>query len=316
MLLTAPAGNDLPFDESLCEQGRNFSNKIWNALRLVKGWNVDEQLPQPETAKVATDWFEARFSEVHSSMEDHFDKFRLSDALMGVYKLVWDDFCSSYLEMIKPEYGKPVDASTLAQTTQFFEELMQLLHPFMPYISEEIWHHLRDRNEDIISSLKPTVRSYDPEILKHYEAASEIINSIRKVRAEKNIPFRDSIQLKVKLNAALEHPGFDPLIAKLCNISEISYVEAAVEGAFGFVLRSTEFFIPLTENIDIEAELEKLNQELTYTRGFLESVMKKLSNERFVSGAPEKVLQLEQKKQSDAEARIKVLEQQIAALQK
>ncbi len=316
MLLTAPAGNDLPFDESLCEQGRNFSNKIWNALRLVKGWNVDEQLPQPETAKVATDWFEARFSEVHASMEDHFDKFRLSDALMGVYKLVWDDFCSSYLEMIKPEYGKPVDALTFTQTTQFFEELMQLLHPFMPYISEEIWHHLRDRNDDIISSLKPKVRSYDPEILRHYEAASEIINSIRKVRAEKNIPFRDSIQLKVKLNAALEHPGFDPLIAKLCNIREISYVETAVEGAFGFVLRSTEFFIPLTENIDIEAELEKLNQELTYTRGFLESVMKKLSNERFVSGAPEKVLQLEQKKQSDAEARIKVLEQQIEALQK
>ncbi len=318
MLLTAPAGNDLPFDEGLCEQGRNFSNKIWNALRLVKGWEIDTTIQQPETAKIATEWFEARFNQVHTLTEDHFEKFRLSDALMGTYKLIWDDFCSWYLEMIKPEYGKPIDAITLQKTVRFFEELMLLIHPFMPYISEEIWHHLQERKDgdDLIISLKPKVRAFDETILAQFESASEVINSIRKVRAEKNIPYRDSIALKVKLNGANQHADFDPLISKLCNISSIEYIDQSLEGAFGFVARSTEFFIPLTENIDIEAELKKLHEELKYTQGFLESVMKKLSNERFVAGAPEKVILTERKKQADAEARIKVLEQQIAGLEK
>ncbi len=316
MLLTAPAGNDLPFDESLCEQGRNFSNKIWNALRLVKGWETDTNLTQPETAKIATEWFEARFNEVHALTEDYFEKFRLSDALMAIYKLVWDDFCSWYLEMIKPEFGKPIDAITIKKTNQFFEELMQLLHPFMPYISEEIWHILRERhsNNDIIVSLKPEVRSYDANILHQFEHATEVINAIRNVRAEKRIPFRDSIELMVKLNGPDLHGAFNPIIGKLCNISHIEYVTETVEGAFGFVSKSTEFFIPLTENIDIEAELVKLNDELNYTQGFLNSVMKKLSNERFVAGAPENVIAMERKKQADAESRIKVLEQQIKGL--
>ena len=316
MLLTAPAGNDLPFDESLCEQGRNFSNKIWNALRLVKGWETDANLTQPETAKSATEWFEARFNEVHALTEDYFEKFRLSDALMAIYKLVWDDFCSWYLEMIKPEFGKPIDAITIKKTNQFFEELMQLLHPFMPYISEEIWHILRERhsNNDIIVSLKPEVRSYDANILHQFEHATEVINAIRNVRAEKRIPFRDSIELMVKLNGPDLHGAFNPIIGKLCNISKIEYVNATIEGAFGFVSKSTEFFIPLTENIDVEAELVKLNDELNYTQGFLNSVMKKLSNERFVAGAPENVIAMERKKQADAESRIKVLEQQIKGL--
>ena len=315
MLLTAPAGNDLPFDEALCEQGRNFSNKIWNALRLVKGWTIDSTLNQPLTAQLATEWFDARFNELNALTEDHFEKFRLSEALMNVYKLIWDDFCSAYLEMIKPEYGKPIDALTYQKTIVFFNELMQLLHPFMPYITEEVWHHLRQENEgDIIVSAKPAPKPFDAEILKQFEAASEVINSLRKLRAEKNIPFRDALQLKVKLNAGNDHQKFDPLIAKLCNLSQIEYVNQAVEGTFGFVVRSTEFFVPLTGTIDKEAELKKMEDELKYTRGFLESVAKKLSNERFVSSAPEKVIALEQKKQADALARIAVLEQQIEAL--
>ncbi|GAB1418556.1 valine--tRNA ligase [Bacteroidales bacterium] len=315
MLLTAPAGNDLPFDEALCEQGRNFSNKIWNALRLVKGWTIDSTLNQPLTAQLATEWFDARFNELNALTEDHFEKFRLSEALMNVYKLIWDDFCSAYLEMIKPEYGKPIDALTYQKTIVFFNELMQLLHPFMPYITEEVWHHLRQENEgDIIVSAKPAPKPFDAEILKQFEAASEVINSLRKLRAEKNIPFRDALQLKVKLNTGNDHQKFDPLIAKLCNLSQIEYVNQAVEGTFGFVVRSTEFFVPLTGTIDKEAELKKMEDELKYTRGFLESVAKKLSNERFVSSAPEKVIALEQKKQADALARIAVLEQQIEAL--
>ncbi len=315
MLLTAPAGNDLPFDETLCEQGRNFSNKIWNALRLVKGWTVDPALSQPLTAQLATEWFDARFNEINTLTEDHFEKFRLSEALMNVYKLIWDDFCSAYLEMIKPEYGKPIDSHTYQKTVTFFKELMQLLHPFMPYITEEVWHHLRQENEgDIIASAKPLPKPYDAVILKQFEAASEVINSLRKLRAEKNIPFRDALQLKVKLNAGNDHQKYDPLIAKLCNIAQIEYVNQTVEGAFGFVIRSTEFFVPLTGTIDKEAELKKIEDELKYTRGFLESVEKKLSNERFVNSAPEKVIALERKKQADALARIAVLEQQIKTL--
>ncbi|MDP2235088.1 MAG: valine--tRNA ligase [Bacteroidales bacterium] len=316
MLLTAPAGNDLPFDDSLCEQGRNFSNKIWNALRLVKGWTVDTEISQPETAAVAVRWFDARMNEVLGFTDEHFEKFRLSDALMGIYKLIWDDFCSWYLEMIKPEYGKPIDAQTLEQTTEFFEKLMQLLHPFMPFITEDIWHYLRERKDgnDIIVSQKPQAEAFDKSILQLFDFASEIINSLRKLRAEKNIPFRDAIQLQIKSKNGDYDTAFDQLTSKLCNISEISYVKDAPEGAFGFVARSTEFFVPLSENIDVEAELKKLEEELIYTKGFLDSVLKKLSNERFVANAPAKVLDLEHKKQADAESRIKVLEQQIKNL--
>jgi valyl-tRNA synthetase len=246
----------------------------------------------------------------------HFEKFRLSDALMGIYKLIWDDFCSWYLEMIKPEYGKPIDAKTLEQTVEFFEKLMQLLHPFMPFITEDIWHYLRERAEgdDVIISQKPEAKSYDKSVLQLFDFASEIINSLRKLRAEKNIPFRDAIQLQIKSKNGDYDTTFDQITSKLCNISEISYVKEAPEGAFGFVARSTEFFVPLSENIDVEAELKKLEEELTYTKGFLDSVMKKLSNERFVANAPAKVLDLEHKKQADAESRIKVLEQQIKNL--
>ena len=321
MMLSAPAGNDILFDESLCEQGRNFCNKIWNALRLVKGWTVDEKLAQPDTAKMAVKWFDARFNQVLNEMNDNIDKYRLSDALMGVYKLTWDDFCSWYLEMVKAPMGQAVDKATYDATITFFENLMKLLHPFMPFITEEIWHTIAERGEgeDIIIAQQPRFdkfsdRTEEEKILAQFAFTEEVINNVRKVRAEKNIPFRDAIELVVKDNAA--NKDFDCIIIKLCNVGNINYVEQAPEGAFGFIVGSTEFFIPLTDNIDVEVEIKKLEEELKYTQGFLKGVEAKLSNERFVNGAPAAVVDKERKKKSDAEARIAVIEQQLAGLKK
>jgi valyl-tRNA synthetase len=318
MLLTAPAGNDLPFDPSLCEQGRNFSNKIWNAMRLVKGWAVDDTLDQPETAATAIRWFEARFNQTLLDVEDSFAKYRLSDALMAIYKLIWDDFCSWYLEMVKTGLDQPLDRKTYQATILYFEKLMKVLHPFMPFITEEIWHLLAERtiNDDIIVASKPVAKPFDKEVLARFEYASEVILAVRKLRADKNMPYRNPIELAVKKNPSESDKSFDGIVAKLCNISEISYIDEAVEGAFGFVARSTEFFIPADENVNVEAELEKLEQELNYTRGFLNGVKKKLSNERFVSGAPAEVVDRERKKVHDAESRIQVIEQQMAGLKK
>jgi len=313
MLLTAPAGNDLPFDESLCEQGRNFSNKIWNALRLVKGWKTDHTIVQPETSAIAIKWFTARLNQVVGEAEEHFDKYRLSDALMTLYKLSWDDFCAWYLEMIKPAMNQPIDIATYTATISFFENLMKSLHPFMPFITEEIWHHLNERREgeDIIVTQSPVSQQFDSNILTQFSFAEEIINGIRKIRAEKNIPYREPIELHIKSSGIHIDPYFDGITAKLCNISAIKYVEVAPIGAFGFVSRSTELFIPASQHIDIEAEIKKLTEELTYTKGFLVSVSKKLANERFVTGAPADVVGMERKKQVDAESRINILEQQI-----
>ncbi|NOU46228.1 MAG: valine--tRNA ligase [Bacteroidales bacterium] len=313
MLLTAPAGNDLPFDDSLCEQGRNFSNKIWNALRLVKGWKTDQTIEQPETSALAVKWFTARLNQAIAEADEHFEKYRLSDALMTLYKLTWDDFCSWYLEMIKPALNQPIDCFTYASTIELFESLMKLLHPFMPFITEEIWHHLGERvdGDDIIMAQLPVSTMFDENILSQFTFAEEVINSIRKIRAEKNIPYRDAIELRIKSSDNQIDSTFNGIIAKLCNISSIQTVDENPEGTFGFVARSTEFFIPVSQNIDIEAEIKKLTEELNYTKGFLLSVSKKLSNERFVAGAPADVVDLERKKQSDAESRIKVLEKQI-----
>ncbi len=316
MLLTAPAGNDLPFDPVLCEQGRNFSNKIWNALRLVKGWSVDEDLEQPETAQVAGEWFEAKFNQTLEVVEDSFAKYRLSEGLMAIYKLIWDDFCSWYLEMVKPAMNQPVDKLTMANTFKFFENLMKVLHPFMPFITEEIWHLLKERKnkEDIIIASMPESKPYNDEILAQFDYAAEVINAVRKIRADKNLPYRDPIELHIKKNGQKTDTTFDGLACRICNISAIKYVDEATDGAFGFVARSTEFFVPASDSIDVEAELEKLTHELLYTKGFLESVVKKLHNERFVTGAPVEVVERERKKQADAEARIKVIEQQMAGL--
>ncbi len=315
MMLSAPAGNDILFDEALCEQGRNFCNKIWNALRLVKGWNVDENAAQPEAAKMAVKWFEARFNQVLAETNDNIDKYRLSDALMGIYKLTWDDFCSWYLEMVKAPQGHGIDPVTYAATIKFFENLMLLLHPFMPFITEEIWHAIAERKEgdDIIIAQQPKLQAVDEAILKQFEFTQEVINNVRKVRSDKNIAFRDAIQLVVK---GTTDKDFDCVIAKLCNVSEVSYVAEAPAGAFGFIVGSTEFFVPLTGSVDVEAEIKKLEEELKYAQGFLKSVEAKLSNERFVSGAPAAVVEKERKKKADAEAKIAVIEQQLAGLRK
>ena len=318
MMLSAPAGNDILFDEALCEQGRNFCNKIWNALRLVKGWNVDENAAQPEAAKMAVKWFDARFNQVLAETNDNIDKYRLSDALMGIYKLTWDDFCSWYLEMVKAPQGQGIDPVTYAATIKFFENLMLLLHPFIPFITEEIWHAIAERKEgdDIIIAQQPRfdrLSDQAADILKQFEFTQEVINNVRKVRSDKNIAFRDAIQLVVKGTA---NKDFDCVIAKLCNVSEVNYVAEAPAGAFGFIVGSTEFFVPLTGSVDVEAEIKKLEEELKYAQGFLKSVEAKLSNERFVNGAPTAVVEKERKKKADAEAKIAVIEQQLVGLRK
>ena len=318
MMLTAPAGNDLPFDEALCEQGRNFCNKMWNALRLVKGWNVDANIAQPDTAKMAVKWFEQRFYQVLQETNDNLDKYRLSDALMGIYKLVWDDFCSWYLEMVKAPMNQPIDAVTYNATVSFFENLMKILHPFMPFITEDIWHLLQERQDgdDIIIAQQPKQQDVDNEILNQFIFTQDVINNIRKVRAEKNISMKEAIELIVVDKEGNVNKEFDSVIMKLCNVSSVNYVTENPQDAFGFLVKAVEFFIPVTDNIDTEAELKKLEEELKYAQGFLKSVEAKLSNEKFVNGAPAAVVDKERKKKSDAEAKIKVLEQQIAALRK
>ncbi|HPE43435.1 MAG TPA: valine--tRNA ligase, partial [Bacteroidales bacterium] len=316
MLLTSPAGNDLPFDEALCEQGRNFNNKIWNAMRLVKGWQSDSHIPQEATAKVAVDWFKARLNQTLIQIEDHFNKYRLSDALMAAYKLSWDDFCSWYLEMVKPQQGQAIDEQTLEATIGFFEDLMKLLHPFMPFITEEIWHLLRERKEgdDLIIASMPDTTTIDEKLLADFDFTAELINGIRKLRATKNIPFRDALEVQISDKNQEYNSRFESIIAKLCNLSKISMTDSPTAGSFGFVIKSTEVFVPLSDAIDPEEERKKLKEELNYTRGFLVSVEKKLQNERFVSGAPEQVVNRERQKKADAEARIKVIEQQLKTL--
>jgi len=315
MLLTAPAGNDLPFDPVLCEQGRNFSNKIWNALRLVNGWIVDESIEQPESSKMGIKWFESRLNKALQTIESHFSKYRISDALMVTYKLIWDDFCSWYLEIAKPAYQQPIDKITYETTVAFFEDLIKILHPFMPFITEEIWHLLKERNEgnDIIVAEMPVSNGYKKEIIKAFERAESVIIGIRNVRKEKNIPNKESIKLIVKKG---DHPEciFYPVISKLGNISNIEEVEEKPDNALTFIVGSQEFYVPITSDIDVEAEIAKLQEELNYTEGFMKSVIKKLSNERFVNNAPEAVVAKEKQKQADAEARIKVIKEQLAGM--
>ena len=318
MMLTAPAGNDLPFDEALCEQGRNFCNKMWNALRLVKGWKVDENIAQPETAKMAMRWFEERFQQVLQETNDNLDKYRLSDALMGIYKLVWDDFCSWYLEMVKAPMNQPIDAVTYNATVTFFENLMKILHPFMPFITEDIWHLLRERQDgdDLIIAQQPAQKVVDNDILNQFIFTQDVINNIRKIRAEKNISMKEAIELIVVDKDGSVNKEFDSVIMKLCNVNSVNYVTENPQDAFGFLVKATEYFIPVTDNIDTEAEIKKLEEELAYAQGFLRSVEAKLSNEKFVNGAPAAVVDKERKKKSDAEAKIKVIEQQLATLKK
>jgi valyl-tRNA synthetase len=315
MLLTAPAGNDLPFDPALCEQGRNFSNKIWNALRLVKGWEVDETIDQPESSKMGIRWFESRMNKALKTIDSHFTKFRISDALMDTYKLIWDDFCSWYLEIAKPAYQQPIDKVTYEKTVSFFEDLMKIVHPFTPFITEEIWHLLKERKEgdDIIIASMPTSNGFDKDILNAFERAEQVILGIRNIRLQKNIPNKESIDLVVKKG---DHPEciFYPVISKLGNVKSIEEADEKPDNVMSFIVGSQEFYVPFTADIDVDAEIAKLQEELDYTEGFLKSVMKKLSNDKFVNGAPEAVVAKEKQKQSDAENRIKVIKEQLAGL--
>ena len=313
MLLTSPAGNDLPFDESMCEQGRNFNNKIWNAFRLIKGWETDDNIPQPETAKVAAEWFQSKLSDTIIELDDLFSKYRLSEALMLLYKLFWDEFSAWYLEMIKPTYQQPIDAETYKVTLQYFDALMRLLHPFMPFITEELWQALYDREagESIMTALQPKQTVADKTLLADFETLKEVVAGIRTIRLEKNIPNKDELELQV---IGQHNPQYDSVIVKMCHLSSVSLVSEKQPGAPGFLIGTTEYSIPLAEKIDVEAELQKLKAELTYTEGFLQSVMKKLSNERFVQNAKPEIVEGERKKQADAESKIALLKENIAVL--
>ena len=312
MLLTSPAGNDLPFDEDLCEQGRNFSNKIWNAFRLVKGWEVSEKTEQPESAKQAIKWFDAKYNDVLERLENSYKGYRISEALMITYKFIWDDFSSWYLEMVKPAYQSPIDAITFKKTIENLERILKILHPFMPFISEEIWQLITERKEDeaLIIAPWPEISETEKGLVPQFEFASEVISGIRNIRKEKNIPNKDTLELFV-LNNEKNSDDFDVIIKKLGNLEKLEYVSEKVKGAISFRVKSSEFFIPVGENVNMEEELEKLESELKYTKGFLISVQKKLSNERFVNNAPAKVIDVERKKEADALAKIRVLEESI-----
>ncbi|ATA67606.1 valine--tRNA ligase [Capnocytophaga cynodegmi] len=314
LLLSSAAGNDLLFDEALCQQGSGFANKIWNAFRLVKGWEISEA-NQPENNRIAIEWYRNKFQKVLAETEDDFAKYRISDALMKIYKLVWDDFCSWLLEMVKPAYGQPIDQKTFAEVIAIFEDNLKLLHPFMPFITEEIWQHITERKpqEALVVAKYPEITSFDERILAEFETAAEVISGIRTVRKEKNIPFKEEMPLSV-LNNEQTTTTFDLIIAKLGNLSELKYVSQKVEGAISFRVKSNEYFIPMQGNINVEEEIKKLEEELKYTQGFLASVEKKLSNEKFVSSAPEKVVEMERKKQADALAKIETIQESLKNL--
>ncbi len=315
MLLTSPAGNDLPFDESVCEQGRNFNNKIWNAFRLIKGWETDDTIPQPETAKIAAEWFRSKLSETIAELDDLFSKYRLSEALMLLYKLFWDEFSAWYLEMIKPAYQQPIDTETYKTTLSYFDVLMRLLHPFMPFITEELWQALYDRKagESIMTSLQPKQTPTDKELLNDFETLKEVVAGVRTIRLEKNIPNKDELELQV---IGQHNHQYNSVISKICRLSSVSSVSEKQPGAVGFLVGTIEYSIPLTDKMDVEAELQKLKVELTYTEGFLQSVLKKLNNERFVQNAKPEIVEAERKKQADAESKIALLKENIAVLEK
>ena len=314
LLMSSPAGGDLMFDDALCTQGRNFSNKIWNSLRLIKGWEV-ANIEQPAHSKIAIEWFQSKFNKDLIDIEKQFGEFRISEALMTTYRLVWDSFCSWYLEIIKPAYQKPIDRKTYDSSIKIMEDLMSILHPFMPFLTEEVWHALAERKDEecIVVNSWPNNTAVNENILTDFEQATEIITELRTFRKKQNLAQKISLNLSVKQNSAWNN-DFDVLVSKLCNIETLNYVDEKLEGAYTFIVKSNEYFIPLEGTIDVEAERKKLEEELKYTKGFLIGVSKKLSNERFVSSAPEKVVAIEKKKMADAESKIKVIEDQLASL--
>jgi valyl-tRNA synthetase len=318
MLLCSPAGNDLPFDESLTEQGRNFGNKIWNAFRLVKNWQVDDSIPQPRYASISVTWFDNMLNQTMEVLDKYFEDYRISDALMTVYKLFWDEFSSWYLEMIKPEYLKPIDKDTYQSTIVFFDKLLKLLHPFIPFITEEIWHYIDERKEgeSIVVEKMPTAGAYNKSILQLFEQTKEIITQIRNIRNEKNIPNKVPLNLCYNNSSGDYKNTFEPVIIKLSNLTELKATNEKLQNVVSFIIKSTEYYVILGDLMDVEAEINKLTEELKYTKGFLGSVMKKLGNEKFVNGAPAKVLENEYNKKSDAESKIQALEKRLESLKK
>jgi len=315
MLLSSGAGTDLLFDESKLQQGKAFSNKILNAYKLISGWEVSESIEQPESSKIALEWYDNKFQAAYAEIENHFSKYRLSDALMTTYKLVWDDFCSWLLEMIKPGYQQSIDKATFNAVIEMFENNLKVLHPFMPFLTEELWHQISDRSETqaLIVSVYPESKTVDQTILNDFEIAAEVVSGIRTIRKEKNISFKDTIEFSVLNNESISM-RFDSVIKKLGNISELSYVTEKVDGTLSFRVKSNEYFIPMAGAIDVAAEVKKLTEELSYTQGFLKSVQKKLSNERFVNNAPEAVITSERKKEADALAKIETINVSLASL--
>jgi valyl-tRNA synthetase len=316
MLLCSPAGNDLMFDESYCEQGRNFANKIWNAFRLVKGWEVDENLENPNTQAIS--WFENRFNEALVEIEENFKVYRLSEALMTTYKLVWDDFCAWYLEMVKPAYQQPIDGESLEATLGFFERILKLLHPFMPFITEEIWHDElfgeKGELDCIIVASYPAAEGSDATVLKEVEALKDVVAGIRNIRNTKQISPKEALALQIRSNGGLDYEKWLNIVFKLANINQVEFVNDKVPGAATFMVGSDEFFIPLEENIDVDAERERLNAELTYLQGFLKSVEAKLNNERFVQNAKPEIIQNERNKKADADSKIRIILESLESL--
>ncbi len=314
LLLSSAAGNDLMFDEALCQQGKGLGNKIWSAFYLTNLWEVAD-IQQPQSSKIAIEWFESKFQKALVEIEDHFSKYRLSDALMTTYKLIYDDFASWLLEIVKPAYQQPIDAKTYNSVMAIFEDILKILHPFMPFITEEIWQTITERSpqEALIVATWPEAKPVNEAIISQFEFTQEVVSGIRTIRKEKNIAFKDAIGFSVINNENTE-TTFDAVIQKLGNLESVDYVSEAVEGALTFRVKSNEYFIPMVGAIDVEAEIKKLTEELNYTEGFLKSVQKKLSNERFVAGAPEQVIAIERKKEADALAKIETLKTSLASL--
>ncbi len=316
LLLSSAAGNDLMFDEALCQQGKGLGNKVWSAFYLTTIWEVSDKIEQPQSNKTGIEWYKAKFNKALTEIEDHYSKYRLSDALMTIYKLIYDDFCGWLLEIVKPAYQQPIDAKTYNEIIAIFEDNLKILHPFMPFITEEIWQTMKERSTDeaLIISKYPKTETFDESLISEFEFASEVISNIRTIRKEKNIAFKNTIDLSLINN---ENVGnrFDDIIKKLTNIAEFNYVSEKLDGVMSFRVKSNEYFIPISaDNINVEEEIKKLTEELTYTEGFLKSVQKKLSNERFVNNAPEQVIANERKKEADALAKIETLKASLEAL--
>jgi valyl-tRNA synthetase len=316
MLLCSPAGNDLMFDEKYCLQGRNFANKVWNAFNLIKGWTVDDSLKNEN--QVAIEWFGSRFNLALLEIEDDFAQYRLSEALMTTYKLVWDDFCAWYLEMIKPAYQQPIDSETYHKTIAFFENILKILHPFMPFITEELWHDElfgeRTEKDCCIVAQLPNSGEIVPHLLSSTETVKQVVTQIRNIRNNKQISPKEALALSIRTSAGMDYKPYAPIITKLANISGLNMVNDKVTGAISFMVHTDEFFILLNENLDAVAECERLKKEKDYLEGFLRSVNSKLNNERFIANAKPEIIEIEQKKRADAETRIKLLEESLVSL--